>query len=69
MRQNTSSPPCSRSCPAASTATAGACFMEFASVLAGERWSDHPDLHLIPAGRGRPPRQRLHLRRRPLPAG
>jgi hypothetical protein len=20
----------------------GACFMEFASLLAGERWSDHP---------------------------
>ena len=31
----------------------GACFMELASYLAGERWSDHPALHALIAGIGR----------------
>jgi hypothetical protein len=34
----------------------GACFMEFASLLAGERWSDHPATSTTtpptPAGHG-----------------
>ena len=47
----------------------GACFMEFASYLAGEPWSDHPACtHPLLAGRG-PRRQRLYDGRRPVPAG
>ncbi|WP_344829386.1 hypothetical protein [Nonomuraea dietziae] len=41
----------------------GACFMELASYLAGERWSDHPACtHPLLAGPG-PPGQRPHHRR------
>ena len=45
----------------------GACFMEFASYLAGEPWSDHPACtHPLLAGRGAR-RQRLHDGRRADP--
>ena len=38
-----SCPHCSRCClEVAPQSPHGACFMEFASLLAGERWSDHP---------------------------
>ena len=36
----------------------GACFMEFASYLAGERWSDHPACTDRVLGGTRPRRQR-----------
>ena len=32
----------------------GACFMEFAALLAGERWSDHPAPPRPPVGHGWP---------------
>ena len=47
----------------------GACFMELASYLAGERWSDHPACtHPLLAALARDVND-LQLRCRPLPAG
>lgn len=44
----------------------GACFMEFASYLAGERWSDHPPCR---PGAPRADGERLHDQYRAKPAG
>ena len=47
----------------------GACFMEFASLLAGERWSDHPSCTHPLLGAAGPPGQRQHQRHRSAGAG
>ena len=46
----------------------GACFMELASFLAGERWSDHPELHAPARRQCRADGERLDVRRGPAAA-